>query len=100
MTSPKIPIACPRFSIGKPVKRTFINSGIMIAEPDACIMRAPSRSGKMCACPAIIVPSENSVIAVKNSWRVENFWTRNAEVGIMIPLTSIYPVVNHWAVLA
>jgi hypothetical protein len=67
MTSPKIPIACPRFSIGKPVKRTFINSGIMIAEPDACIMRAPSRCGKMCACPAIIVPSENNVIAVKYS---------------------------------
>ena len=46
------------------------------------------------------VPSANTSVAPKNSARVLNLSIRNAETGTMMPLTSGYMDMIHWAVEA
>src|SRR5690625_5787073 len=88
ITIPIIPIAVPRRSTGIIAKRTVINRGSMIPDPDACTIRPKSRTEKTGARAEIIVPSPNILMAVKNSVLVVKRSIKNADIGIIIPLRS------------
>ena len=67
-----LPIVLPRVSGGTSVMTVVINSGIMIAVPDAWITRATTSSSRPGAIAAASVPSENSDIArMKTDARVQ-----------------------------
>src|SRR5690625_8042491 len=70
MTRPNIPIAVPRFSIGKIRNIIVCNSGIISPAPDAWNTRPISNKLKLGATAATAVPNANKLIAVKNNFRV------------------------------
>ncbi|SPU21466.1 Uncharacterised protein [Niallia circulans] len=89
MTSPTIPMAAPRRSIGITAKMTFVSRGIMSAVPTACVNRPTSNIANTGLNPAINVPSVNSDIAVINNCRVVKRCIKYAEMGINVPITNI-----------
>lgn len=100
MTMPAMPIAVPRFSTGNTSMGTTETSGMSTPEPAACNTRPMMRNRKSGAAAHSSVPSANTSVAPKNSARVLNLSIRNAETGTMMPLTSGYMDMIHWAVEA
>src|SRR5699024_12654032 len=95
ITIPIIPIAVPRRSTGIIAKRTVINRGSMIPDPDACTIRPKSRTEKTGARAEIIVPSPNILMAVKNSVLVVKRSIKKAYIGFLIPLAIKKTYDNH-----
>ena len=79
---------------------TTETSGMSTPEPAACNTRPMMRNRKSGAAAHSSVPSANTSVAPKNSARVLNLSIRNAETGTMMPLTSGYMDMIHWAVEA
>ncbi len=95
MTMLTLPIMTPRRSIGTRVRMVVISSGIMIAVPDACTMRAPRSTQNPGARVAIKVPAQNRPIAAPNTIRVDNRWSRKPVVGMTTAMVSMNAVVSH-----
>ncbi|MNV58861.1 hypothetical protein D3C71_1512550 [compost metagenome] len=70
------PIALPRSSIGKIIRKTIFISGIRIPAPPAWITRPTIIISNPVPKAQTSVPSEKRTIAVINSARVVNFSTR------------------------
>lgn len=99
MTSPKYPIALPRCSSGNCVSRMTCVSGIMMPAAIPCSILPASSTEYTGANAAKMVPAMNIIMPVKYRDLDVNLLIRNADTGIMIPLTRKKPVVSHCAVL-
>ena len=99
MTRPKTPIATPRFSTEKSKNSTVCERGRSIPAPSACIIRPINKEVKLNERKLMSEPTTKQVIAVKNSWRIVNLFSRNAETGMRIPEININMVVSHCAVV-
>src|SRR5690625_5100782 len=95
ITIPIIAIAVPRRSTGIIAKRTVINKGSIIPDPDPCKILPRIRTGKIGARAEVIVKAPKILIAVKNSVRVVKHSIKNADIGIIIPLAMRKAVVSH-----
>src|SRR6478735_10986302 len=70
MTMETLPMVLPRSEPGTTVMIVVISSGIMMAVPEAWMMRAARSTSNPGARPARSVPRENNVIAEMNIERV------------------------------
>ena len=95
-----LPITTPRRSIGTRVSTVVISSGIIIAVPDACTIRAGSSSQKPGETAASSVPAQNRPMASMYTVRVVSRCSRNPVVGITTAMVSMNAVVSHCPVRA
>ena len=95
MAIPTTPMAAPRFSGGKIDNMTVWFSGIETPTPIDWITRPVKRRPKFGAVKAMIVPIKNVAIAEMYITREFSLLINQAEIGIMIPVTSMKLVVNH-----
>ena len=100
MTMETLPMVLPRSELGTTVMIVVISSGIMMAVPEAWMMRAARSTSNPGARPASSVPSENSVIAEMNIERVVKRCSRNPVTGMTIAIVSMNDVDSHWAARA
>ncbi|EFS08039.1 hypothetical protein HMPREF1383_02914 [Enterococcus faecium V689] len=73
----------------------FCNNGIDTPTPQAWIKRPISNVLKLGAVKQVIVPIKKIVMAERYKFLELNLLISHAVIGIMIPLTSKKPVVNH-----
>ena len=95
MTVVMNPMVLPRVSGGASVIAVVISSGIMIAVPDAWMMRASTRTSRLEARLAISVPRENNDIAHTNTGRVFSRCSRKPVTGMTTDMVSRNAVVSH-----
>ncbi len=86
----------PRDSGGTSVITVVISSGIMIAVPDAWMMRARIKNSRPGASAAIKVPRLNSDIAQTKIGRVFILCSKKPVTGITTDMVSRNAVVSHW----
>src|ERR1700722_6655200 len=89
------PMVLPRVSGGARVITVVISSGIMIAVPDAWMMRASTSTGRLAARVAINVPSENNDIAQMKTGRVFILCNRKPVTGMITDIVRRNAVVSH-----
>ena len=83
-----MPMALPRFSRGKISRMTVNTIGMTAPGPAACSTRPSSKNGNEGATAAHRLPSVNSVMPPKNSWRVEKRPIKYAAKGMITASVS------------
>lgn len=95
ITIPASPMAVPRLLAGKMVSINVCSKGMETPTPTAWINRPMSNIGKLTADQQRTVPSKKVDMAPMYSHFELMVLSNQALMGIMIPLTSKNPVVNH-----
>jgi hypothetical protein len=95
ITRPTRPIMRPREWAGTTFMIVVISSGIMMPVPMAWMTRPTSSIGNPSASRQTRVPSENALMANRNTWRVVKRCSRKPVVGMTTAITSMKPLVSH-----
>lgn len=94
-TTPMIPMTAPRCFASAARMAITLTNGIMTPAPIAWIIRPMIKIKYWLASVPIKEPVKKMIEKVKKRFLNENFFIKNALVGIIKALANIYPLVSH-----